>query len=108
MFLFVKQIIWKYKKHLATGELIKRMLSDAPIQNDSDNEVCFEILIHRMGLDLDRNVGWFYLGDAFYAFTYYFIEFILYVFLCLSDRDHALAGCQRVTTYNIEFSWLKI
>ena len=49
MFLFVKQIIWKYKKHLATGELIKRMLSDAPIQNDSDNEVCFEIEIHRMG-----------------------------------------------------------
>lgn len=59
-------------------------------------------------LDLDRNVGWFYLGDAFYAFTYYFIEFILYVFLCLSDRDHALAGCQRVTTYNIEFLWFKI
>merc|ERR1719204_1325437 len=25
-------------QHLATGELIKRMLSDAPIQNDSDNE----------------------------------------------------------------------
>ena len=49
MFLFVEQIIWKYKKHLATGELIKRMLSDAPIQNDSDNEVCFEIEIHRMG-----------------------------------------------------------
>ena len=49
MFLFVKQIIWKYKKHLATGELIKRMLSDAPIQNDSDNEVCFEFKIYRMG-----------------------------------------------------------
>merc|ERR1712235_62649 len=27
-------------QHLATGEFIKRMLSDAPIQNDSDNEVC--------------------------------------------------------------------
>ena len=47
MFLFVKQIIFeRIKKHLATGELIKRMLSDAPIQNDSDNEVCLSIEIH--------------------------------------------------------------
>jgi len=36
-------------QHLATGELIKRMLSDAPIQNDSDNEVCLFIEIDRMG-----------------------------------------------------------
>ena len=36
----------RIKKHLATGELIKRMLSDAPIQNDSDNEVCLSIEIH--------------------------------------------------------------
>ena len=42
----------RIKKHLATGEFIKRMLSDAPIQNDSDNEVCLFIEIHSIGFQI--------------------------------------------------------